>query len=219
MIKQFIVLLLVCSISTPLALAGTFRDDFGDEKQSEANWITLNADWEVKDGKCIFSCPTNNSAPGALLLDFQTEDKMEIEVSVTDYGTGVWQNFYIVFAYLEDEGEMYRAGGFIGGGEWRLHVVRGGSAIQLQTVGAPVAAGQEYTMKIAIDGDTAVFYADGEEVLQYTFPEGMPVGKIGFGQSQADGEFDNFKVEASGIKMAVGTAESLTTTWGEIKSS
>ena len=199
--------------------ADTFIDDFEDEGQSEENWTALNAEWQIEDGKCIFSCPTDNSAPGALLLDLLTEDKMEIEVSVKDYGTGVWQNFYIVFAYLEDENEMYRAGGFVGGGEWRIHFVSAGSINQLQVIGAALQANQWYDMKIAIDGDTVVFYADGKEEVQYTFPEGMPVGRIGFGQSQAAGEFDNFRVKAPGIDLAVAeSAEKLTTTWAHIKS-
>lgn len=216
MTRMILAMLIAASLASMEASAGTFIDNFEDEKQSEANWTSLNADREIKDGKCIFSCPTDNSAPGALLLDFLTEDKMEIEVSGMDCGTGVWQNFYIVFAYLEDEAKMYRAGAFIGGGEWRLHVIAGGSATQLQTVGAALQTNNWYTMKIAIDGDTAILYADGEELLQYTFPEGMPVGRIGFGQSQANGEFDNFKVEAPSI-IAVEPSGKLTTTWAYIK--
>jgi hypothetical protein len=196
--------------------AGTFIDDFEDAGRSEKMWTALDADWKIEDGKCIFSSTTDNNAPGALLLDVLTEDKMEIEVSGMDYGTGTWKNLYIIFAYLEDEGKTYLTGALIAGAQWTLQVAEKGAFTNFQVVGGELQSNKEYTIKIAIDDDTAILYVDDEEVLEYTFPDGMPIGRIGFGQLNAEGEFDYFRVDAPSV-IATEPAGKLTTTWGGIK--
>jgi hypothetical protein len=101
-----------------------------------------------------------------------------------------------------------------------LQVIDNGKETNFKVVGGgAIQSNKEYTIKVAIDDDTAILYVDDEEVLEYTFPDGMPVGRIGFGQIGAEGEFDYFKVDApSVVSTAVEPAGSLTTTWAHIKS-
>ena len=75
-----------------------------------------------------------------------------------------------------------------------------------------------YTLKAVIEGDTVIGLVDDKEIVRYTFPAGLPEGKIGLGGEQSNTEYEYIIVTGPRIGFeAVDPLGKLTISWGSIK--
>lgn len=57
----------------------------------------------------------------------------------------------------------------------------------------------------------------GTALRRYTFPQGLPEGKIGIGGQQSNTEFEYITITGSRIGLAVGHIGKLAATWAGVK--
>ena len=153
------------------------------------------------------------------ITDIDVQDGMTIEVRA-QYVPGGWENFGVVFAYVSED-EAYQVDMRGGNDTFRVEKFTPNVAgVQTLAQGAQVSGFSEwFDIKVVIDGDTIIAFANEEESFQYTFPAGLPEGKIGFGGEQAWMEFDYITITGPGVgNMAVSPTDKLSTAWGKIKS-
>ncbi len=130
------------------------------------------------------------------LIDIETQD-MTIEVDGNDLGDSNFQNFFIVFSYDEVDDLIYWAGARVGGDSWSIEKMDAscdGRSGTLASSSEVIDANTWYHLKITIQGSTVTVYADGLEKVRYTFPNGIPKGRIGIGGQRNHAHFDNFEV-------------------------
>lgn len=219
-------LVILLSLSTPVSSAGERVYTFDDMDA----WEVITGKWEVKDGEFYSTGSTNSMCGIALLKEeegVRTEELEYIAVKGYDLGTGAWQNLFIIFGYNEKEAQYYLAGPFVGGRQkWAFDPIdikthkRGG---ELAGAADKLAPKVWYNVKVVFEGDTAILYG-GEEGKKlekrtsYTFPGGIPKGRVGLGASNSENKFDDFVVAGPGISpLAVQPHGKLAALWGKLK--
>ncbi|MFC1718296.1 family 16 glycoside hydrolase [Candidatus Poribacteria bacterium] len=198
------------------AMAGEWTDEFDDEDQIAEDWTPLFGTWKFLDGKYRMEA---GALSGASITQFDTNDATSIEISAA-YVDGGWENFSIILAYI-DGSEAYQLDIRGGGGAVRFEKFTPGVAgSQVLAQGNMVAARNVwYTLKVVIEGDTVIGFVDDAEIVRYTFPGGLPEGKIGLGGEQSNTEFEYITIIGPRIGFeAVDMTGKLTTTWAGIKS-
>ena len=96
-------------------------------------------------------------------------------------------------------------------------LIKSPNTILQENNGKPSELGQDYILKVEVEGDNIKCYIDGEleiELQDASFPNGA----IGVGTFNTEGYFDNVSVNGEGIAAnPVLMAGKLTTTWASIK--
>lgn len=193
-------------------------------------WEVITGNWEVKDGEFYSTESTTTMCAIALLKEeeeVRTEELEYISVKGYDLGTGEWQNLFIVFGYDEAEPQYYMAGSLVIAQAFYFETVdmqthnRGADLNRVDVAG--LAAETWYEMKVVFEGDTVTMFAgeEGEKLeerVSYTFPGGMPKGRVGLGASASENKYDDFIVAGPNVKpISVESHGRLTTTWGKVK--
>jgi len=170
----------------------SFSDDFNDGNDN--GWTRKSGTWAVEGGE-YSGTGASISAPAFSVINTETQD-MTIDVDAKDLGTGTYQNFYIVFAYDEANRKAYWAGARVGGNMWSIEEIDidTGAWSYLASTPETINTNTWYSLKVIVSGDTVTLYADGSEKVSYTFPGGMPVGKVGLGGHNNHVHFDDFSV-------------------------
>jgi len=196
------------------AMAGEWTDEFDDEEQSAAAWTPLFGNWTFMNGICRMEMGVGC---GAAITDFDLADAESIEIKA-QYVDGGWENFSVILAYVSDE-DAYQLDIRGGGGTVKFEQFTPGTAtVQGLGQGNKVAARNVwYILGVVIEGDTIIGFVDDEEIVRYTFPQGLPDGKIGLGGQQSNTEFEYITIIGPGIGHAVSFAGKLATTWAEMK--
>ena len=201
-------------VFTGQAMAGEWIDEFDDEEQMAEVWTPLFGNWVFMDG--IYRMEMGPGC-GAAITDFEVSDGTTIEIKA-QYVDGGWENYSIIFAYMSDE-EAYQVD-IRGGGE----IVKvekftpGTETVQSLAQGNQVADRNVwYTLTVVIDGDTVIGFVDEKEIVRYTFPQGLPEGKIGLGGQQSNTEFEYMTITGPRIGLAVSHIGKLAATWAGIK--
>ena len=175
-----------------------YFDDFNDGNDN--GWTVKSGTWEVIGGQ--YRETSSYSLPGVSVVDNPTSD-MTIGIRARELGTGGFRNFFIVFAYDEANGKAYWAGARIGNvppGAWTIEEIDLGTGSSSRLAEAPenIYVNTWYDLKLQISGDTVTLYADGTEKVSYTFPGGMPEGRIGLGGQNNQALFDDFVIDTDG---------------------
>ncbi len=197
------------------ALAGEWTDEFEDEDQIAKDWTPLFGTWKFLDGKYRMEA---GGVSGAAITQFDTSDATSIEIHAA-YVDGGWENFSIILAYIDDS-EAYQLDIRGGGGTVRFEKFTPGVAGSQVLAQGNMVAGRNvwYTLKAVIEGDTVIGSVDDKEIVRYTFPAGLPEGKIGLGGEQSNTEYEYIIITGPRIGFeAVSVMDKLTTTWGSIK--
>ncbi len=210
-------LYMLCALAlvfTGQAMAGEWTDEFEDEDQMTEVWTPLFGNWLFMDG--IYRMEMGVGC-GAAITDFEVSGDTTIEIKA-QYVDGGWENYSIIFAYVSDE-EAYQVD-IRGGGE-TVRVEKftpGTETVQVLAQGNQVADRNVwYTLTVVIEGDTVIGSVDDKEIVRYTFPQGLPGGKIGIGGQQSNTEFEYITITGSRIGLAVSPTGKLAATWARIK--
>ena len=208
--------LLITFFVASIAFAGEWTDDFDDPDESIGNWTPIAGEWKMEDG---FYKGQMAGILGATITDIDVEDGMTLEVRA-QYVQGGWENFSLIFAYVSED-EAYQVDMRGGNETFRVEkfTPNVAGAQTLAQGNQPSNFGEWFDVKVVIDGDTVISFVDEEEIVRYTFPAGLPEGKIGFGGEQSHVEFDHITITGPGVgDMPVSSIGKLSTTWGNIKS-
>ena len=202
-------------VFTSQAMAGEWTDEFEEEDEIAKNWTPLFGTWTFIEG--IYKMQAG-AVCGAAITEFDSSDAASIEIKAR-YVNGGWENYSIILAYV-DEDEAYQFD-LRGGGETARfeRFTPGVAGAQVLTQGNQVSDFNEwYTLKVVVEGDSVIGLVDDKEIARYTFPQGLPKGKIGLGGEQSITEFEYITITGPriGVK-AVESVAKLTTTWAGIK--
>ncbi len=138
----------------------------------------------------------STAEPAISLRGAYTQDKMTIKVDAIDKAkTGGNSNFFIVFAFNDATQKAYWAGARIGTG-WTIEEVDAntGNYVILASAAETINTNTWYNLKVVISENTANLYANDIYKTSYTFPSGMPVGRVGLGAHFSHAHFDNFEI-------------------------
>jgi len=180
-----------------------YFDDFNDGNDN--GWTVKSGTWQVVGGE--YAETGSPAETAAVSLINNTTADMTIGVKGKDTGAGAWRNFFIVFAYDEAGGKVYWAGARIPNKPpeaWAIEEIDlvTGARVQLARVQDSLSAGTWYDLRVKLSGDTVTLYADGAEKVSYTFPGGMPSGRIGLGGQNNAAYFDDFVIDTDGDGIA-----------------
>lgn len=196
-------------------MAGEWTDEFEEEDEMAENWTPLFGTWKFMEGKYRMEA---GATSGAAITQFDLSDAASIEINAA-YVDGGWENFSLILAYIDDN-EAYQLDIRGGGGVVRFEKFTPGAAgAQILGQGNMAAVRNVwYTMRAVIDGDTVTGFVDDEEIVKYTFPQGLPEGKIGLGGEQANAEYEYITIMGPRIGVeAVSVVDKLSVTWGGIR--
>jgi hypothetical protein len=221
------------------AIAGEFFDDFEDEDETAENWEILFGEWQIgmrPEYPGWFGVNTSGddaNVPIALAKTPDGEgiyatDGVVVETEFVDSKGGFRYAVYVVISYVTEE-EAYLAGGLIGSSQtWRVEKINPTPGIgwteREELVATPMAGtdagprsgGEIFVLKVAVEGDDVVVYIDGKEGTRYTFPGGVPKGRIGLASVRNNGNYNWVRITGPGV-MAVNCRSKLGTKWGSIK--
>ncbi len=170
-----------------------FIDDF--------NWDQVSGKWSIEKDSATGGIHYNLRSGSKNMTSFSLReintDNMTIQVEARDENTGRQNNFFIVFAYDETGEKAYIAGARIGDNNWVIEEAditgsSGAPSIILDYTSEQIDSRIWYDLKVVISDDTATLYADDIEKASYTFPGGMPSGRIGLAGYDNHAHFDNF---------------------------
>jgi len=226
--KIFFVLAGLCLIilSTSDTLSGVRQYNFNDDN----GWQALSGKWKIISGEYVQTGSTEKRVGIAVLRDSEGVDTRgveSIEVYGKDLRSGEYSNLAIAFGFDESNTESYMAGiGFLGG-SWGISKfnsrAKGGWDMVTHIDANNLEIRKWYHLKVVFKGNTVILYGvvKGRELierLRYTFPGGMPSGRIGLAGRNCENKYDNFIVRGPGIiQMAVEPLSKLSTTWASIK--
>lgn len=77
--------------------------------------------------------------------------------------------------------------------------------------------GEIFILKVVVEGNDVVIYADDKEGTRYTFPDGVPKGRVGLIGISNNCNYNWVRITGPFIFMTVDRAGKLSTTWGSIK--
>ena len=225
--KTMIAALLVWFVSTSPALAGTWRDDFGD---GLANWRGVNNCWTVEDGEC--SGKFLNAPPGNAEWIFTGDTEW------TDYTVNCKMKFTGNRTPGGYAGISFRDKGMIGS-EFYAFIIdaRSGTArswknsTDISKVPLPFALSKDtwYELKIIAEGDHFEFYIDGKPTGKFV-DESNPSGCVGLVVRNAHAHFDDITISGDDVEdggswepdehpeQAVEPYDRLATTWASVRS-
>lgn len=198
------------------AFAGEWTDDFDDPDESINNWTPIAGEWKIEEG--LYKGQMGGIL-GAAITDIDVRDGMTIEIRA-QYVPGGWENFGLIFAYVSED-EAYQVDMRGGNETFRVEKFKPNVAgVQTLTQGnQPSNFSEWFNVEVVIDGDTVISSVDEKEIVRYTFPTGLPEGKIGLGGEQSHVEFDHITITGPGIgERPVSSTGKLSTTWGNIRS-
>jgi len=96
-------------------------------------------------------------------------------------------------------------------------LIKSPNIILLENKTKPCEIGVDYILKVEVKGDTFKCYIDGKLEMEVS-DSSFKSGAIGVGTFNANGRFDNVKVNGPGIAPdAVEANGKLATTWASIK--
>lgn len=215
--KRFVCLALVVKCLVFLACsAWALLYDF--ETANQANdWKVFSGEGKIEQGKYILKNTNANDAVAATgkldWTDYTVICKVTMLADSADNIGIIWR--------VTDNQTLYWAGvrldqrvGFCGciNGAW----MNGGSPINPKPFGTKI--GQEYELKLVVEGESFQFYLDGEDMGKWEDSQ-LKEGMIGFRVYRAILAVDEFDVNGPGIppSSVVKFQGKIATAWGQIK--
>jgi len=203
----------------PLALAGTWMDDFDDGDVDD--WDEVVGKWKLEDG--AYAEKTGLQYSKTLLGDVSwTDYTVEVDVTlVEDLGAS---NCAGLLVRVNEEGNN----GFrfwIRSDTHKCQIAKwmeGNSFTILDSkTDLDVEVGETYRLKVIAEGHRYQCFVDDELIFDYDDPEQFSAnGVVGFIMSKSYPHFDNFVISGAQIpdNVAVEPALKLASCWGGIKS-
>jgi hypothetical protein len=195
-----------------------FADDF--DKELNSLWKPISGIWEIKDG--VYNGRAIGTLTGCAILPFEVTDGSVIEARLMTTIRGIYKNASIIFSYV-NESEIYLVGYAVNLRRWQI--IRSGKegwnrpgwAEFATAIDGTIQSEKWYSLKIEITGTTINLFVDDDFKVKYTFPNGIPVGKIGLGVGGSDVLFDNVKVIGVEDYFSVNPKYARATTWAKLK--
>lgn len=198
-------------------------DDFDDGNDN--GWDQIQGDWSVKDGEYIqadteWTTTTTNETYTRSFWGSEDWTDYTLEAKVRMEGGGETAAIVGIFfrvMEISPDGEYYY---------FRLDaraaegpaLIKSPNTILQENNGFPSEMGQDYILKVVVEGDNIACYIDGEleiELQDASFSRGA----VGVGTFNTEGYFDDVSVNGEGIATNPVEAEGkLTTTWASVKS-
>ncbi len=205
-----------------VSTTGALIDDFNDGKDD--GWDRIQGDWSVIAGEyaqedieytttATYETYTRSFFGDESWTDYTLEAKVRIEE-----GGDLAPIIGIFFRVTEktEIGDYYY---------FRLDarpaegpcLIKSPNTIILENLAKPCELEQDYILKVEVEGENISCYIDGEleiEIQDASFPQGA----IGVGTFNANGHFDDVRVNGENIAPdAVSSEGKLATTWAGIK--
>lgn len=189
--------------------------DFDSADQAD-DWSVLDGEGKIEDGRYILKNTTSSSGIAAIgdmsWTDCTIKCKATLLQGSADNMGFVWRlaqnNLFYVISVRMDQRVGYC--GCINGA-W----MNGGSPINPVPFSTEVE--REYELELAVAGDRARFYVDGEDMGEWEDTQ-LETGMIGIRVWLAIMAVDDFDVNGPGIPAtAVDSKGKLVATWGNIK--
>ena len=80
----------------------------------------------------------------------------------------------------------------------------------------PANIGQDYVLKVDVNGDNIKCYIDGQLEIELQ-DSSFPMGAVGVGTFNTDGHFDDVVIGGDDVITSVSSKGKLATTWASIK--
>jgi hypothetical protein len=198
-------------------------DDFGDG--NDDGWEQIQGDWSVDSGEYVqgdvewTTTATHETYHRSYFGDEDwTDDTFEAKVRIEE-GGDLAPIVGIFFRVTEKTpiGDYYYFRLDERPSEGPGLIKAPNNIIQINN-GQPAEIGQDYILKVEVEGDSIKCYVDGELEIE-VFDGSFQQGAVGVGTFNAVGHFDDVSVNGEGIATNPVEAEGkLTTTWASIKS-
>ena len=217
MVRQFIIVLLMCSMSTPLALAGTFRDDFED-----GNIIAWDAfgEWSVVNGELVGENMKPASDSGQVFFGELGWRNYTVEADVKLIASAGYPPATGICVRAQQELGHFHSFGFNSGSCG--HTFEPGSVVGFIKLRS-FSVGAWYHLKVIAEGDHFTFYINDELIGELSH-QSYATGRVGLYVYNMKAHFDNVVIVGEDIPEGdFGTTPveergKLATTWAEIKS-
>ena len=215
----------MCVLLSLIFINGTYAliDDFNDGNDS--GWDQIQGTWSVQDGEYVqedteWTTTGTHETYTRSFFGEENWDNYTLEAKVRMEGGGETAAIVGIFfrvTEISETGDYYY---------FRLDaraaegpaLIKSPNTILQENMAKPSELGQDYILKVEVDGDNIKCYIDGE--LEIELQDGsFPTGAIGVGTFNTEGYFDDVSVNGDGIATnAVSVKGKLTTTWASIKS-
>jgi len=196
-------------------------DDFGDGNDN--GWSQIQGVWSVKNGEYVqedtvwTSTSTNETYHRSYFGDESWENyTLQAKVRI-EKGGDLAPIIGIFFRVTEKSasGDYYY---------FRLDtraaegpcLIKSPNTILQENKSKPAVIGQNYILKVDVNGDNIKCYIDGQLEIELQ-DNSFSKGAVGVGTFNTDGYFDDVIVSGGDIVSAVSTKGKLTTTWASIK--
>ncbi len=171
--------------ASPVTYAENFSDGVAD------NMAVVSGQWEVlSNGWYRGKAGAGESAVSLVETSQPLYASATVEATLRALAGGASQNALIIFDY-QSAADFKYAGGFAGGGKWKIGHVTGGEWFTDASADGGVTAATDYQAKLAIDGSTATLSVGGQQKVSFTFADALADGEVGFGANAAQAAFDN----------------------------
>jgi len=198
-------------------------DDFNDGNDN--GWDQIQGEWSVKDGEYVqadtnWTTTATHATYTRSYFGEEDWDDYTLEAKVRMEGGGETAAIVGIFFRVTEKTETgdyyyFRLDARAAEGP---ALIKSPNTILQENNGKPSELGQDYILKVEVEGDNIECYIDGEleiELQDASFPNGA----IGVGTFNTEGYFDNVSVNGEGIATnPVSMEGKLTTTWASIKS-
>lgn len=196
-------------------------DNFNDGNDN--GWTQIQGTWSVKNGEYVqadtawASTATNETYHRSYYGDVNWANyTIEAKVRI-DKGGDLAPIIGIFFRVTEKSpaGDYYY---------FRLDtrpaegpcLVKSPNTILQENMAKPASIGQNYVLKVDVNGDNIKCYIDGQLEIELQ-DNSFPMGAVGVGTFNTDGYFDDVTISGGDVVSAVSSKGKLATTWASIK--
>lgn len=199
----------------------SLTDNFGDG--NDQDWTPIQGQWSVDEGEYVQE-----------VLEWTTTATHETYTR-SYFGEENWQDYtFEAKVRIEEGGELapiigifFRVTEKSPTGDYYLFrldarasegpgLIKAPNEIIQINNGQPAEIGKDYLLKIEVEGQNIKCYVDGELEIDVE-DDSFQQGAIGVGTFNAEGYFDDVRVEGEGIPRPVSPKGRLAQIWGDIK--
>jgi len=210
-------ILLLLSLITTSALAGTWKDNFEDGNLADWKKAGAATKWKESGGVLVSERPQVESGNRSFLLTGEQswmDYTVTVKLRVVNLVGGDWCG--ILFRYSNEQSHDW----FGISVAWTKYAAGTANAINEQKP-IRVGFGQWYKLRAEVKNDNCKLFVDDKLVFEAN--SDLPSGRVGLFTQNSQTEFDDFSVTGPDITdggpgFAVSSQSKLTTIWGRIKS-
>lgn len=172
-----------------------FTEDFEDGV-GESN-LVIAGQWWVNPANRYRTAPLPAEDAISLIQpggDLPDDFAMQAVIRAKDGGPDFFRNVLLIFDF-KSQTDFKFAGGFVGGGQWRMGHVSGSTWFVDQSVNAVINLETDYNAQLRIQGSQAGLLINGQEMVSHTYGSILSDGSVGIGTRRSFAAFDDLLVD------------------------